>query len=298
MIARALLGFVFASITMLACAPPMPGEEVGDSFDALSGGPSISSSSVTYDSSRGTLFEVVRFAEPDQGALVCHAYQGGSAAEKAACDNYPVGYSEMRCLNRIESDDSPRPGLPVTECQASAARRIGAAPYDKGDGTYRVVFVNKGNSSDRKTTTVDLSSDFFQLKVDGRDLPEFRGTFIASGLVKVAPGSTTALLDSLAVTVEVRRDLTGQVAACSGTFSTDGLSAAEIAAKDAALVQTCAKPTMRIEGVGGWVKKDRTPTADRAELRYDATTLLNPKQHLVVAFAVSGRVRSYVFATN
>jgi hypothetical protein len=282
----------------IGCAPPTPGEEVGGSLDPLSGGvPRMTGATAAYNPATATVTETVRFREPGQGARVCHAYLNGTAAQKAACDNYPNGYSDMSCIDWRESGNSPRAGYLYTECQGGG--RLGAAPFDQGDGNYRVVFVNKNDPSDTRITSVNLTSDFFLLKIRGRNYPPYVNAFGGTQFYGVPTGGvTTPITDSLELTIEVRRDLVSQVKGCAGAFSTDGLTPAEVAAKDADLLNACAQPTERLDGREGWSTFDARPNINRAELEYNVTPFVTPKQHIVFVFEVSGNVRRYIFESD
>lgn len=290
---------VLAAATAAGCAPPAPEATLGDSFDAFStgGDPSVGAKItrawVSYNPAINQIIEGATIPVRGQTVRVCHAYEDGTEAQRRACDDYPNGYRDMTCIDTVEGDNSTFRGNVFSDCQGSG--RLGSAPYDQGDGRYTVHFVNASDPSDRRDAGVVLRSDFFLLKIDGKDYPPYANTFLRGGYYGVPEGSTTRTTGSLRLTVEVLREAAPEVKGCAGGFSTAGLSTEEIAAKDAELVASCASPDAPIEGREGWRRTDGIPVFDRSELTFDATPFVARDQHLVFAFASNGRVRTYIF---
>ena len=267
--------------------------------------------------------ERVRIKNPGDAARVCYAFLDGTETQRRACDSYPSNYEEMTCADKptttIAESFGGETGSEVsTECVG--LRRLGAAPLDMGDGRYQAHFVSVNTPT--ATLVLDpavVTSDLFNVIV-----PIFQRPFGGAGLLSIAGyastedpilfpfGTTpTAILGAgfpapkpyarhsvnlgLNWTVEVRRDLASQVKACATFYSAEGLSAEAIAARDDEAVAACANPNIPLDGRAGWQKREGAPNAERTQFTTDATDFLAPDRRIIIAFEVSGRVRSYVF---
>ncbi len=115
--------------------------------------------------------------------------------------------------------------------------------------------------------------------------------------IRIRPGTVTPVSNGLTLILRVSRNVADDLTGCAAGFSTAGLSASEIAAKDAELVAACATPTIRVTGREGWSRSDGNASSTTSTFRYNATPLISSDQHIVFVFAVGDRPRSYIFET-
>jgi hypothetical protein len=283
-----------ASTLALACAPPTPGEEVRSSEDAVTSTSEARMvfANIAYDPSFGGINENVRFDRGGQGVLVCRAFANGTPAQASACDDFPTGYTKMPCVDLVNNQTPEATGRLFTDCGAGG--RFGQAPYDKGDGAYRVTFVSEKSPNVRATREVRLTSDFFSAFVLGSDIMN-TGTAFDQSLFGIAENAPVALRGGLHLTLQLKRDLAPSIKGCVAAYSSEGMAADDIAARDREEIAGCAQPNVPLDGRDGWKRTDGRPFPDRSQLEFDATPFLTPKLRLVFAFEVGGRVRSYIF---
>lgn len=278
------------------CAAPTPDDDLGFSGDAVSSNGDAPArfviANVSYDPSFGGINENVSLDRAGQGVLACRAFLDGTAEQRSACDNFPAGYTKMPCVDVVNNRVGESIGPRYTDCRAGG--QFGSAPYDKGDGTYRVTFVSEKNPEVRAQSEVRLTSDFFSLFVLGSDIMN-TGTSFDLQNFGVGEGKVQNIRGGLHMTVQLRRDLAPSIKGCVGAYVSEGLSSEQIAEKDAEALATCAQPSVVLDGRDGWTRRDDFPLPNRSELKFDATPFLTPKLRLIFAFEVSGRVRSYIF---
>lgn len=289
----AVLSSVLLS-TLVGCAAPSPDDAVAGSEGAISssGAAKITRAVAQVDPSYGTVNEGA-FLNGKGGVKICHALLTGTAEQADVCNHYPTNYVDMSC---VDVRDPKTSGL-FTQC--FDGERIGRAPYDIGDGIYGVFFVNRDDGTDRQSSQVRISQDRFEVGIDGQDYAGYKCNF-NTGMPGFGPGENvvTEIADALHVTVEVPYQLSSKVVGCATGFSIEGLTDAEIAAKDAEALQVCSTPSAQLEGREGWIKKDHIPNFDRAQLRYDATPLVTKHQHIIFVFGLNGVNHSYIFSNN
>jgi len=281
-----------------ACVSPTSDDGIGSSGDAVTGAAPndasrparITQAVVRDDAAFDAIQEVVALDRTGEQIFVCHAFLDGTDEQRRACDGYPTGYVRATC-----SDDLTNVGQTPRGTRCLDNRFFGRAPYDKGKGSYRVTFVSARDPSVRATQDVRLPSDLFQLFVSPRRPVYAIGS--PSMPRGVAPNEIFALRvpNELLLEVVVRSTLVSSLKGCVGAYSTDGLSEAQIAERDRVELAKCAEPDVALEGRDGWSRHEGRFGGGRSSLQFDATPFLAPKLRLVFAFAIEGRVRSYVF---
>jgi hypothetical protein len=162
---------------------------------------------------------------------------------------------------------------------------IGCAPPSPGEEV--------GDSYDNLTGNGSTNADSLSVLVRPGNI--YDDLLQASNYVflGIKPGTTTKITNSLNITVAVNRSLSREVKGCAGGFSTAGLSSAEILAKDDEILRACANPVAQLEGREGWNKFDKPN--NKAYLTYNATPFVTENQHIVFAFALNGKVQTYIF---
>lgn len=268
-----------------ACAPPTPGESIEGSGDALSQSATPKMvAGAAYNPATGEVTETAFLGGRQQSAAICVAFDDGSADAQAACNDYPNGFTDMSCHDEVATGIAPRVGRYTSACHGSGFRN--AAPFDKGDGNYRIVIVDKSHPTNRSESSVLVAGADAQLKLVADD-----GT-----VTVVTPGTTTSVQDSLRVRLEVPAAAAAAVKGCMSTFVSEGLSNLALSFDDAFAIRSCSVPTVELDTADGWTTQSGSPTADRTEISFDATPLLTQKRHVIFGFEVNGSVLVYTFA--
>lgn len=266
-----------------ACAPPTPGDALGGSDEAFSQSAAQKmSAGAAFNPVTGEVTENAFLAGRQKSAALCVAYQDGSAAEQAACDAYPNGFTDMPCHDEIATGSAPRVGRYTSVCRQVDAR--GAGAFAK-DGNYRVVFVDKSNPASRVESSILVAPIDAQLSLVADD-----GT-----AAPVTPDATTQVSASLRIQLEVAQSSADGALVCTSSYPTAGLGPTAIAQKDAISVASCLRSMRSIDGLDGWTRQDGSPAAGRSLLSFDGTELLAEKRHVIFVFSVNGREQFYTF---